>query len=1227
MEFRLLGPLEVRDHDRTVALGGVKQRALLALLLLNANRVVSRERLIDELWGESPPETSVASVQVYVSRLRKLLPPGTLVTRPPGYLLAVEPQSVDVQRFRRLTAEARSANPGEASRLLEEALGLWRGAALAEFGEEPFARVEGGRLEELRLVALEDRVEVELALGRHRELVGEVEVLVEAEPRRERLRAQLMLALYRTGRQEEALASYRSAREALADLGLEPTAALRQLERQILSQDPALDPPPQQLTSETSEAEREATPEVPARRKTVTVVFCDLANAAFLGESRDPEARQALMGRSFERMTAIVMAHGGSAKRLTGDAVVAVFGVPAVHEDDALRALRAALELREALSELGVEARLGVNSGEVVTSLDDALVTGQAVNLAATLQDAARAGEILVGQETLVLAEGAAVVEELEPLEVGGMAEPVPAFRLLAVGERAERSRRSVFVGRSRELELLRDAWRRVVESGHCELVTVVGEPGVGKSRLAAELIAALDATVVTGRCLSYGAEIGYWPVVEVIKQLGARPSDKFAASTLDTLMGESDTATTPDEIAWAFRKLLEQEAPLLVLFDDIQWGEDTFLDLVEQAGLLCAGPILLLCLARPELEDRRPRWPSVLRLEPLGRDEVEQLLPATMPPGLRGRIAHAAGGNPLFVTEMVTMAATRDEVVVPTTLKALLAARLDQLESPERDVLERGAVEGEVFHRGAVQALGSSEASVSPRLAALVRRELIRPDRSLLPGEDAFRFRHLLIRDAAYEALPKATRAELHERLAGWLEQYGAELVERDELAGYHLQQAHRYLEELGAPESETRPLGRRAASFLAAAGRRATVRGDYHSVARLLERALALGIADPGGRLQLQVELGLALLQTGRIAEGEALLDSTVEAATALGERGLVARALVHASHQRLTSDPTVGGQEMISVAEEAIRTFEALGDRLGLAEAEEVLGGALVRAGRFEESMAAGERALAHAQATGATGRRRSIISDLCNRISGGPMPVEEGIGRLEQLLSANRDDRVLEAVIRRLLAYALAMAGRFEEARAQLEASTPVLDEVNLTGVSWAGSRWRVPETLELLGDAAAAEQDLIAVWLHFRDTRGKRYSSRAMLAAALLGLLCCDQSRWKEAAAYLSYGQEVDRFPPPSGKLYVPLRFAARARIAARLGQHVEAAEFARTAVEFAATVGWDEQVKARAWLALAEIQRAGGNDVEADEAIEQALEVYDRKGNVSAAARVRAAPP
>jgi class 3 adenylate cyclase len=601
------------------------------------------------------------------------------------------------------------------------------------------------------------------------------------------------------------------------------------------------------------------------QRKTVTVLFCDVTGSTALGESTDPEALRALLARYFERMKGIVEAHGGGVEKFIGDAVMAVFGVPQVHEDDALRAVRAAVEMRAALPELGVQARIGVNTGEVVTGTEERLATGDAVNVAARLEQSAQPGEILIGEETLRLVRDAVSAEPVEPLELKGKAEPVPAFRLLSAEGELQRRHDAPMVGRQAEVRQLRAAYEQAVRDRCCQLFTIVGDPGVGKSRLVAEALSDIDAPVVRGRCLPYGEGITYWPVVEVLKQLDGRPTDARAAETIGSLLRESDLPTSAEEIAWAFRKLLEEQAPLIVVVDDFHWAEETLFDLVEHVALLAGAPILLVCISRPELSDRRPAWPVSLRLDPLAEADVEELLPTGISTDLRERITHAAGGNPLFVAEMVAMAEEEGaDVAVPPTLQALLAARLDQLENAERSVLERGAVEGELFHRGSVQALAPEEPQVTPRLAALVRKALIRPDTSQLPGDDGFRFRHLLIRDAAYDALPKATRAELHERFALWLEEHGAELVELDEIVGYHLEQASRYRAELGQPGAD---LAERAGDRLAAAGRRALLRGDRlaapgegacvaatdtpgrHARARL-RRSAADDAADCGGR-----------------------------------------------------------------------------------------------------------------------------------------------------------------------------------------------------------------------------------------------------------------------------------------------------------------------------------------------------------------------------------------
>src|SRR5215217_7066798 len=378
------------------------------------------------------------------------------------------------------------------------------------------------------------------------------------------------------------------------------------------------------------------------QRKVVTVVFSDVTGSTALGERLDPESFRRVLARYFELASQVVERHGGVVEKFIGDAVMAVFCVPQVHEDDALRAVRAAAELREALEALNAElerdyatslsVRIGVMTGEVVTGTEERLATGDAVNVAARLEQAAQAGEVLVGEPTLVLAREAAEVEPVQPLVLKGKAEPVPAYRLLSVGHVPERRHDAPFVGRERELGLLREAWDRVRQGEHCELVTVVGEAGVGKSRLVAEALDSIEATVLRGRCPPYGEGITYWPVVEVLKQLDVTPPDKAAAQAIGALLGETPVTSSAEEIAWAFRKTLEHAAaqqPLVVVLDDIQWGEETFRDLVEHVALLSTGaPILLVCMARPELVERRPTWPVTLSLAPLVDEAVDELIP-----------------------------------------------------------------------------------------------------------------------------------------------------------------------------------------------------------------------------------------------------------------------------------------------------------------------------------------------------------------------------------------------------------------------------------------------------------------------------------------------------------------------------------------------------------------------------------------------------------------------
>jgi class 3 adenylate cyclase/tetratricopeptide (TPR) repeat protein len=951
------------------------------------------------------------------------------------------------------------------------------------------------------------------------------------------------------------------------------------------------------------------------QRKTVTVMFCDVTGSTSLGETLDPERLRAMLARYFEGMKTIVERHGGTVEKFIGDAVMAVFGVPLVHEDDALRAVRAAVEMRAALPELGVEGRIGVMTGEVVTGTEERLATGDAVNVAARLEQAAQPGEVLIGEPTLALVSGAVVVESVDPLALKGKAEPVPAYRLLGVRNAPERRHEALFVGREPELALLRQAWERVQAEQRCELVTLVGDAGVGKSRLVAEVLHGLEATVLRGRCLPYGEGITYWPVVEVLKQLDVLPPDEAAAAAIRSLLGEAETATSAEEIAWAVRKTLEHapvQRPLLVVFDDIQWGEETFLDLIEHVALLSSGaPILLLCIARPELTDSRSGWPVTLRLEPLGKEDVQELIPQRISGQLRTKIARAAGGNPLFIEEMLMMAGSVEgDVVVPPTLQALLAARLDQLETAERNVLERGAIEGEIFHRGAVQALAPEETQVTPRLAALVRKELIRPDRPQFAGEDGFRFRHLLIRDAAYEALPKATRAELHERFAVWLEERRADLVELDEILGYHLGQAHRYRVELGPVDAGARALAGRASKRLQAAGSRAFARGDMPGAVNLLGRAAQLLPTNDPTRLELMPDLATALTEVGELSQADSILGETVEAALAVGDERLEWRARLG----RASVQVWMGGSQKqgAAVAAQAVEAFARLGDELGLARAWNLAALTRFWLGTTAVAEEAWRHAIEHARRAESPREEAQALSWLLIGTWVGPTPVEDGIRRCQEILERS-PTRQVEAIALLEQGTLLAMCGRFSEGRELFHRGKEILEDLGLA-ISAAGASQERFDIEMLAGDPQAAEVELRRACEILEQLGEKGFLSTRV---ALLAHALCAQGRHEEAGPFIEVaaatGSEDDRATQALWR-------SARAKMLGRQGDVDEALRLAREAVAIVTQTDW-LNLRGDALLDLAEVLDLAERLDEGAPVIAEALRLYEQKGNVVSAGK------
>jgi len=972
-------------------------------------------------------------------------------------------------------------------------------------------------------------------------------------------------------------------------------------------------------------------------RKVVTVLFCDIVGSTELGESVDPEALRAQLARYFGEMKAIVERHGGTVEKFIGDAVMAVFGVPQLHEDDALRAVRAAVEMRDALPELGVQARIGLNTGEVVVGTSERLATGDAVNVAARLEQAAARGEILLGPETASLVRDAVDTEPTEPLELKGKSEPVVAQRLLILREKAPAFARrfdAPLVGRDRELRRLQEAFAQAVDDRSCQLFTVLGSAGVGKSRLTAEFLGSLeDATVVRGRCLPYGEGITYWPVIEILKQLPSARElglERAALAAIEQLLGDEQASTSSEEIPWAVRKLLETAAesvPVVAVFDDIHWAEPTFHDLLEHvADLSREAPLLLLCMARPELLDIRPNWgggklnATTILLEPLSSAESDELLERLLgegpfDPDLKQRIRDAAEGNPLFVEEMVALVEESGDgqVTVPGTIQALLAARLDQLEPAERGVLERGSIEGRVFHRGAVQALAPEETQVERRLTGLVRKELVRPDKAQLAGEDAYRFRHLLIRDAAYDALPKATRGELHELFATWLETHGAELVEVDEIVGYHLEQAYRYRAELGQADES---LGRRAASRLWAAGRRSLAVDDGNAAAKLTGRAAAL--VEPAGPegVELLLDLATANEYCGDLHDADARREEAVELARAVGDRVMELRALCELSRLRTTTDASFTADEALDLGREAVRELEPLGDDRALAAAWSLIGMGENLRGTWQGVESALENVAEHARRAGDRRRATEALHLLSASLFWGPTPLSIGLPRVEAMLEDIRGDRWLESWAIRPVVGFYGMQGRFEEGRELLAHARSMLEELGrpidlATLAFWSGP-------LELLaGDLEAAERELGAACdvLEAAGEKGWLSTMSAFRAWVLDGLRRLDAAEdavrvSREAATSDDYNAQA-------------MWRSGGAKILARRGQFDEAERLGREAVAW--IDGSDElNNQAEVRRDLAEVLRLAGRDDEAREVLAGALARYEQKGNEVMTGKARA---
>ncbi|HEV8097683.1 MAG TPA: AAA family ATPase, partial [Gaiellaceae bacterium] len=675
-----------------------------------------------------------------------------------------------------------------------------------------------------------------------------------------------------------------------------------------------------------------------------------------LAAALDPEVLRAVLRRYFDTVRTIVERHGGTIEKFMGDAALAVFGVPQTHEEDALRAVRAARDLHEALialnSELGREhglelrVRIGINTGEVLTgdaAAGQPFATGVAVNVAMRLQQAALPGETLLGAATQALLGEGAEVEPIEPIEARGAHDPIRAFRLLALDEGAPLRRLSsgAFIGREGELEALESAFRAVRDERRSRTLIVLGEAGLGKTRLASELVASLaeQPSALVGRCVSYGEGATYLPLAEIVRQVAPeRPQatverllegDEHAAAVAERiaeLTGQTEGTAATGELFWAMRRLLEglaRRSPLVVVLEDLHWAEPTLLDFVEYlAAWPVEAPLLLVCLARPELRDERPGLSAeaeVLRLEPLEDAAVDLLVGelggAEVGAETRRRIASLAEGNPLFVEQLLAFldeAGPEALESVPPSVEALLASRLDRLEPDERALLERGAVVGREFARGAAVHLTPPDelTGIDRRLRALASRSLIHAVRADREHDDSFRFHHVLVRDVAYAGITKERRADLHERHGAWLDTRD----EPDELVGYHAERAHLYRRDLQPSDPGLGRLASWAGDRLAAAGIRAWKRADTPATVNLLGRATALLSADDAKRVELLCELGMAQKGSGDFERGEATLVEAVQAASLARDRRMGLRAEIELAHLHLFSDPEGASAELL-------------------------------------------------------------------------------------------------------------------------------------------------------------------------------------------------------------------------------------------------------------------------------------------------------------------------
>jgi class 3 adenylate cyclase/tetratricopeptide (TPR) repeat protein len=1003
-----------------------------------------------------------------------------------------------------------------------------------------------------------------------------------------------------------------------------------------------------------------------------------MVGSTALGERLDPERLQRVLTRYYEALRSVIDRHGGTVEKFIGDAVMAVFGVPNIREDDALRAVRAAAELGDALDDLNAEldatigvrvhVRVGINTGEVVvtSAADGTLAAGDAVNVAARLEQAAGPDEIVIGADTYRLVRDAVLADPLDPLTVKGKTEPLSVYRVHKVDPAAAGFARRLdapIVGRQRELSLLVGAFDRAVSDQASHLFTVLGVGGVGKSRLVDAFVVELGdrATVMSGRCPPYGDGITFLPVVQGIRQVvgltGAEEADeareRIAAFVRDDdradrvarqvghVLGIAGGEATPEETLWAIRLLLEaiaRERPLVFVIDDLQWAEPTMLQLVEHvADWSTDAPILLACMARPELLEQRPDWgggkhnATSITLEPLSDDECKTLVANLLAsdevaPEVRERVAAAAEGHPLFAEELIGILIdegrlrldgdewrpTGDlrDLKVPPTTSALLAARIDRLDAADRSLLMAASVMGQIFYREALNDL-AGDVDVGAHLSSLLRKQFVRPERSDLSGLEALAFRHLLIRDAAYDGLTKATRADLHERFGDWLEANAPELPE---VIGYHFERAYGYLGELGGDADRAARLALRAGGHLRDAGSASFARGDMPAAINLLSRAADL-LPQDASLIQLYTDLGQAHAEGAALEESDRVMERAVDLATATDDELLIARTKMAQGMLAFWGHPTT--EFALEIEREASMwapRFDAVGDVAGGAVAWAAVGSFAWSRCHAEDAANAWRRAIDGFRVTGNKLLASEYLGWLASSIVWGPIPCADGVLALEALAEEARDAPVAVSDISESLGTVRLMLGEVDEARARFTEADRRKREMGRT-LPLAHSSQQLGLLERLAGNVAESERILregVAVLT-------EAASSAVAIVAAFHSEALYDLGRYEEAdraAATAIAGWQMDVASSVIG-------MRVQAMVAARAGRFDDAERTARDAL--ASIDGTDFIVdRADARIGLAEVLELSGRQEEATDATTEAIALYDAKGDVLQAGHARA---